>query len=59
MKERREQILKDPEGFKKKQIERKLPDNFDELPEEEQDELLETLEETVISYNPADLKREI
>lgn len=59
MKERREEILKDPEGFKKKQIERKLPDNFEDLPEEEQEELLESLEETVISYNPFDLKREI
>ena len=41
MKERREEILKDPEAYRRKRIERRIPDDFDELPEDEQSELLE------------------
>src|SRR5208337_1417983 len=36
MKERREEILKDPDAYRRKRIEGRIPDDFDELPEDEQ-----------------------
>jgi len=59
MKERREEILKDPEAYRRKRIERRIPDDFDELPEDEQNELLERLEEEVVSVDPVVLREEI
>ena len=43
MKERREAILADPEAYRRKRIEGRIPDDFDELPEEEQLQLLDRL----------------
>ena len=59
MKERREEILKDPEAYRRKRIEGRIPDDFDELPEDEQNELLERLEEEVVSVDPVVLREEI
>jgi SNF2 family DNA or RNA helicase len=59
MKEKREEILKDPEAYRKKKIEAKLPEDFDDLPEEEQQEILAQLEDVVASFDPASLKEEI
>jgi type I site-specific restriction endonuclease len=59
LKEKREKILKDPEGYRQQQIQRKVPDDFDELPEDEQQEILEDLEGQVASIDPADLQEEI
>ncbi|NUM45696.1 MAG: DUF3883 domain-containing protein [Anaerolineales bacterium] len=59
MRDKRQQILDDPEGYRQEQIARKLPDDFDELPEDEQAEILEILEGAVASVNPADLRLEI
>ena len=59
MKDRREEILKDPEAYRRKRIERRIPDDFDELPEDEQSELLERLEEEVVSVDPVVLREEI
>jgi len=59
MRDRRELILKDPEAFRTQQIENRLPDNFDELTDEEQQSVLDALEEVVVTYDPNDLKREI
>ena len=59
MKEKREFFLKDPEGYRKKQISKKIPEDFYDLPEEEQEKFIEDLENSVISYNPADLRDEI
>lgn len=59
MKEKREIILKDPEGYRKKQINQRLPDDYYDLTDEEQQEVLSELEAIVISYNPSDLKTEI
>ena len=36
MRSRREKILADPEGYRREQIQRKMPEDFDELTEEEQ-----------------------
>ncbi|WP_437495048.1 protein NO VEIN domain-containing protein [Sorangium sp. So ce1014] len=59
MRERRQKILDDPGKFKKAQIEKSLPDDFDELPEEDQQKILDDLESVVVSYDPAQLRSEI
>ena len=59
MKEKRERILADPEKYRQEQISRRLPDDFEDLPEEEQQEIVAALEDAVASYNPADLREEI
>jgi superfamily II DNA or RNA helicase len=59
MKEKRERILENPEKYRQEQITKKLPDDFDELLEEEQQELIAELEETVASFNPEHLRDEI
>jgi len=59
MKEKREKILQDPAKFRQEQIAKKLPDDFDDLPDEEQQEILAELEEAVASFDPNDLRLEI
>lgn len=59
MKEKREKILADPEGYRQEQIQRNIPEDFDELPEDEQQEILSALEAVVASVDPAALKEEI
>ena len=59
MKDKREKILEDPESYRKQQILKKVPDDFDELPDEEQQEILEDLEEVVASVDPESLRDEI
>src|SRR5208282_4335814 len=59
MKEKREKILADPEGFRQSQINKRLPDDYEDLPEEEQQEIVSELEDLVASYDPAALRDEI
>jgi superfamily II DNA or RNA helicase len=59
MKEKREKILEDPAKYRQEQIAKKLPDDFDDLPDEEQQEILADLEEAVASFDPNDLRMEI
>ena len=59
MKEKRELILEDPERYRRDQIASKLPDNFDELPEDEQDEIVSALEDVVASYDPMELQEDV
>ena len=59
IKEKREKILEDPEAYRQQQIQKKVPDDFDERTEEEQREIMEDLEGEVASLDPADLKEEI
>ena len=59
MKERREHILADPEAYRRERIERRIPDDFDELPDDEQAEILARLEDEVVSVDPASLREEI
>ncbi|WP_221412975.1 protein NO VEIN domain-containing protein [Rudanella paleaurantiibacter] len=59
MKTRREEILRDPEAYRQRQIINRLPDNYDEMPDEDQQTLLESLEAAIITYNPADLRLDI
>src|SRR5207245_4818277 len=39
MKEKREKILVDPEAYRQEQIMRKLPEDFEDLPDEEREEI--------------------
>lgn len=59
MKSKREKILEDPEAYRQEQIKKKVPDDFDDLPEEMQEKILAELEDVVASINPADLRDEI
>ena len=59
MKAKREDILADPEAYRRQRIERRIPDDFDELPDDEQSELLARLEDEVISVDPAALREDI
>src|SRR6516164_7649234 len=59
MRERREKILEDPEGYRREQLEARLPDDFDELTEEEQQEIVARLEDVVVSADPIRLREEI
>ena len=45
MRDRREKILDDPEAYRREQIERRVPDDFDDLTEEEQQRIIGQLEE--------------
>jgi superfamily II DNA or RNA helicase len=59
MKSKREEILADPEAYRQAQIDKRLPDEFDDLPEDEQLEIVSELESLVASYDPAALREEI
>lgn len=59
MRDKREKILADPQGYRQEQILKNVPDEFDDLPEEEQQEILANLENIVASVDPAALKEEI
>jgi len=59
MRDRREKILADPEKYRREQIARRIPDDFDDLDEEDQQEIIAQLEDQVLSYDPAVLQEEI
>lgn len=59
MKERREKILADPEGYRREQIARRIPDDFDDLTDEDQQEIIDQLEDVVVSVDPAALRQDI
>jgi superfamily II DNA or RNA helicase len=59
MKDKRERILEDPARYRQEQIAKRLPDDFDELPEDEQQEIMAELEDAVVSLDPAALREEI
>jgi superfamily II DNA or RNA helicase len=59
MRDRREKILADPEAYRKEQIERRIPDDFDDLTDEEQQRILAQVEAEVLSVDPVVLRDEI
>jgi len=59
MKAKREKILEDPEAYRQEQIKKRVPDDFDDLPDDEQQEILAALEDVVASIDPDDLREEI
>lgn len=62
MRDKRQRILDDPEAYRREQLEKlaaRERDDFDDLEENEQAEILEKLEEVVASVDPASLRDEI
>jgi len=59
MRDKRQKILDDPDKYRQEQIAKKLPDDFDDLPEDEQQRLVDDLEAVVVSIDPALLREEI
>ncbi len=59
MKSKREEILRDPEAYRQKQIQNRLPENFEELTDAEQQAIIESLEDAVITYDPKELRIDI
>jgi len=59
MKYKRERILEDPEGYKKELLKKRVPEDFDDLPEEVREEILAEIEDVVASIDPNDLRDEI
>ncbi len=59
MREKRQKILEDPEGYRERLKAKKLPDDFEDLTEEEQQEIMDELEEVVASIDPQELRLEI
>ena len=57
--ERREKILADPEKYRREQIEKRIPDDFEDLDEEDQQRIIAQLEDEVLSYDPAVLREGI
>src|ERR687885_781092 len=51
MKERRDKILADPEAYRKEQMERLVPSDFDDLTDDEQQAILDQLEGVVASVD--------
>ena len=59
MRDKRQKMLDDPEAYRKQQIDKRVPDDFDELPEDEQEHIVAQLEDVVASGDPAALRVEI
>lgn len=59
MRDKRERILKDPDAYRQEQLNRRLPDDFDDLTDEERQEIIAQLEDVVASVDPAALREEI
>src|SRR6185437_1143688 len=59
MRDKRCKILADPEKHRREQIEKKLPDDFEELPEDEQAKIIADAEGAVLIIDPVSLRDEI
>ncbi len=59
MKNKREKILENPEVYRQEEIIKKLPKDFEEMTEAEQEKIISDLENVVVFINPQDLQKEI
>lgn len=59
MRDKRKRILEDPEKYRREQIDRRLPDDYDDLTEEEQVRIMASAEDCVLVIDPAALREEI
>lgn len=57
MRDKRKKILEDPREFLRKQLE--IPEDLDDLTEEEREEYIEEIENAAISFDPTVLKEDI
>jgi superfamily II DNA or RNA helicase len=59
MKDKREKILADPDGYRKDQMEKRYPEDFEDLTDEEQQDIISELEDIVATIDPVALREEI
>jgi superfamily II DNA or RNA helicase len=59
MRDKRKKILDDPEAYKQNLISKKLPEDFEDLTEEEQQEIVASLEDVIVDIDPVALRDEI
>ncbi len=59
MRDKRQRILENPEAYREAQLSKRLPDDFEDLPEDEQQRIVSDLEDVVVSIDPAVLRFEI
>ncbi len=59
MRDKRQKILDDPEKYRKEQLEKKLPADYEDLTDEEQQEVIANLEDAVVDVDPVALREEI
>lgn len=59
MRDKREKILADPEAYRQEQIAKRIPDDFEDLPEEMQQIVMDAAESYVVSVDPEILREEI
>ena len=59
MRDKRQRILDDPEKYRQEQITKKLPEDYEDLTDEEQEEIRSQLEDVVLSVDPIALRDEI
>ncbi|MDB9539540.1 helicase-related protein [Anabaenopsis arnoldii] len=59
MRDKRQRILEDPEAHRQEQIKKKLPDDFNDLTDTEQEKIMGDLEGVVASIDPIALQKEI
>src|SRR5262249_55240344 len=59
MREKRRKILDNPERYRQDQIDRRLPDDFDDLPEDDQTKILQNAEGAILAIDPIALRGEI
>jgi superfamily II DNA or RNA helicase len=59
MRDKRRKIAANPTGYRQEQVARRFPEDFDELPDDERQDILEELEEVVASVDPISLQGEI
>ena len=59
MRDKRKKILEDPEGYRSDQMAKRYPEDFEDLTDEEQQEIITQLEDVVASIDPIALREEI
>jgi len=59
MRDKRQKILDDPVAYRQEQMAKRLPEDFDELPETEQQEIVDSLESVVADIDPTALREEL
>ena len=59
MRDKRKKILEDPEGYCSEQMAKRYPEDFEDLTDEEQQEIISQLEDVVASIDPVALREEI
>ena len=59
MRDKRQRILDDPDAYRQEQVSKRLPEDFEELTDEERQEVISQLEDVVADIDPAALREEI